>query len=153
MLGGGPALDEALDRLTRAGPLPGRDAALARAIAVSTFRHLGTLRHALAARLRDGLPESQPRLLALLAIGGAQVLLLDVPDHAAVDLCVRVARTDPQLAHAAGLVNAILRRFAREKAEILARADPLAVNTPDWLAARWTRAYGPERAPAGRRST
>jgi 16S rRNA (cytosine967-C5)-methyltransferase len=44
-------------------------------------------------------------------------------------------------------VNAVLRRVVRERAEILAAgADPLADNTPDWLARRWSATYGPEAA-------
>ena len=106
--------------------LPARDAALARAIATVTFRHLGTIRRALAERLSKGLADE--RLFALLATGAAQLLFLDVPDHAAVDLSVRLARGERRLQHAAGLVNAVLRRMARERAAILAAADPLAAR-------------------------
>jgi 16S rRNA (cytosine967-C5)-methyltransferase len=88
------------------------------------------------------------RLLALLATGAAQILFLDVPDHAAVDLAVRLARAEKNLQHAAGLVNAVLRRLARERDAVLAQADPLHVDTPGWLAARWSAAYGTERARA-----
>ena len=138
------ALDDVLE--TGAGALPARDAALARAIATVAFRHLGTIRRALAERLSKGLADE--RLFALLATGAAQLLFLDVPDHAAVDLSVRLARGERRLQHAAGLVNAVLRRVARERAAILASADPLAVDTPAWLAERWTAAYGLERARA-----
>ncbi len=149
VLAGGAALDDVLDRcVAAASDLPGRDAGLARAIAVTGFRHFGTVSGALAARMRDGLPETQPRLLALLVTGAAQVLFLDVPDHAAVDLAVRLARSDGQLAHAAGLVNAILRRLGREKDAVLASADALHGNTPAWLGARWSAAYGADRASA-----
>ena len=39
----------------------------------------------------------------------------NLPDHAAVDLSVRLARGERRLQHAAGLVNAVLRRMARER--------------------------------------
>ena len=43
--------------------------------------------------------------------------------------------------------DAVLRRVARERDAILAEdADALTVNTPDWLARRWSAAYGPEQA-------
>jgi 16S rRNA (cytosine967-C5)-methyltransferase len=86
------------------------------------------------------------RLLHLLATGAAQVLFLDVPDHAAVDISVRLARSDRTLQHAAGMINAVLRRLAREAATIRSQADPVRVDTPAWLAQRWSAAYGPERA-------
>ena len=144
-----PALEEALAQAIRAEALSGADAALARAIAVATFRRYGLIRAALAARLERGLPVEKPRLTALLATATAQILDLAVPDHAAVDLAVRLAKGDNRTAHLAGLVNAVLRRIVRERDAILAEsADALAVNTPDWLARRWTAAYGPERAGA-----
>ncbi|MGU3454441.1 RsmB/NOP family class I SAM-dependent RNA methyltransferase [Methylobacterium fujisawaense] len=144
-----PALDDALAQAIRAEALAPADAGLARAIAVATFRRYGLIRAALAARLERGLPAAKPQLTALLATATAQLLDLAVPDHAAVDLAVRLAKGDTRTAHLAGLVNAVLRRIARERDAILAAdADALAVNTPDWLARRWVAAYGPERAAA-----
>lgn len=141
-----PALDEALAAALRAESLESGDAALARAIAVATFRRLGQIRRALSDRLDKGLPFGKPRLLAILATGSAQILDLAVPDHAAVDLAVRLAKADHRTAGFAGMINAVLRRVAREREAILAGSDPLADNTPDWLARRWIAAYGPERA-------
>lgn len=143
-----PALDEALAAALRTERLESGDAALARAIAVATFRRLGQIRRVLADRLDKGLPEGKPRLLSLLATGTAQILDLAVPDHAAVDLAVRLAKADHRTAGFAGMVNAVLRRVAREREAILASADPLRDNTPDWLARRWVSAYGPEQAAA-----
>ncbi|WP_409564526.1 RsmB/NOP family class I SAM-dependent RNA methyltransferase [Methylobacterium sp. J-088] len=144
-----PALDEALALAIRTEALAPADAALARAIAVATFRHYGLIRAALAQRLDRGLPDAKPQLTALLATAAAQILDLAVPDHAAVDLAVRLAKADNRTAHLGGLVNAVLRRIARERDTILAEgSDALAINTPDWLARRWSAAYGPERAGA-----
>ncbi|KQT86746.1 MFS transporter [Methylobacterium sp. Leaf469] len=143
------ALEDALAQAGRHAELDAADTALARAIATATFRRLGFLRAILAARLSQGLPEDQPRLVALLATGAAQILDLNVPDHAAVDLGVRIAKGDPQLLHLSGLVNAVLRRIVRERAEIQAEmSDPLAQNTPAWLAGRWRDAYGEDTARA-----
>src|SRR5205085_10829072 len=91
--------------------------------------------------LRKSLPKD-PNALALLTVGAAQILFLEVPDHAAVDVSVRLARGERPLAHLAALANAVLRRMARERDAILAGADPLADDTPDWLARRWRQAYG-----------
>ncbi|MGU3538254.1 RsmB/NOP family class I SAM-dependent RNA methyltransferase [Methylobacterium sp. A54F] len=142
------ALEDALAQAGRNAGLDAADAGLARAIATATFRRLGFLRAALGARMAQGLPQNQPRLVALLATGAAQILDLAVPDHAAVDLAVRLAKAEPETAHLGGLVNAVLRRVARERAEILAAGDPLADNTPDWLARRWRAAYGEAGAQA-----
>jgi 16S rRNA (cytosine967-C5)-methyltransferase len=141
-----PALDEAMAGALRADRLEPADAALARAIAIATFRRLGQIRRALDTRLDRGLPAGKPRLVAVLATACAQILDLAVPDHAAVDLAVRLAKADSRTAGLAGVVNAVLRRVAREREAILAAGDPLAENTPDWRARRWISAYGPERA-------
>lgn len=139
-------LDDLFEDLARAEALDARDEALARAAATVTFRRFGTIRHALAARLDKGLPKDQ-RLLVLLSVGAAQVLFLDVPDHAAVDTAVRLAREDRALRRASGLVNAVLRRIVRERDEVLADNDPWR-DTPEWLKARWIAHYGPETATA-----
>lgn len=145
----GFALEDALAQAGRNAGLDAADAGLARAIATATFRRLGFLRRVLAERMAQGLPEDQPRLVALLATGAVQILDLNVPDHAAVDLGVRLAKADPQLQHLTGLVNAILRRIVREREAIVADpGDPLSDNTPDWLARRWRAAYGDETARA-----
>jgi 16S rRNA (cytosine967-C5)-methyltransferase len=138
--------DDALEALAPSENLSARDEALARAIGVVSFRRLGTIRNALAARLDKGPPKDQ-RLLNLLVVGAAQILFLDVPDHAAVDTAVRLAQEDPRLKHAGGLVNAVLRRIVREREAILATDDPWQ-DTPDWLRRRWIAHYGAETAGA-----
>ena len=121
------ALEDALAQAGRDAGLDAADASLARAIATATFRRLGFLRRMLSARMNQGLPPDQPRLVALLVTGAVQILDLNVPDHAAVDLSVRLAKGDPYLQHTPGLVNAILRRVIREREAIAAEAsDPLA---------------------------
>jgi 16S rRNA (cytosine967-C5)-methyltransferase len=83
-----------------------------------------------------------------LLLGAAQILFLNVPDHAAVDLAVRLVGTDRNSAHYAGLVNATLRRVAREGAARLAGLDTIVLDTPGWLLARWVKAYGEPTARA-----
>jgi 16S rRNA (cytosine967-C5)-methyltransferase len=133
-------LDEVFEDLARDAALEPRDEALSRAIAVVTFRRYGTLRHAVELRLEKG-PPKEASLLHLLMTGAAQIVFLDVPDHAAVDTCVAVARSEHRLRHAGGLVNAVLRRISRERAEILADTE-IWRDTPDWLRRRWIAAYG-----------
>jgi len=132
-------LDDVMEELSRAERLSARDEALARAIAIVTFRRLGTLGHALRERLNK--PPKDERLMHLLAIGAAQILFLDVPDHAAVDSAVQIAQDDPKLHHAGGFINAVLRRVAREREQILAESDPF-LDTPTWLEERWIAQYG-----------
>jgi 16S rRNA (cytosine967-C5)-methyltransferase len=143
-------LDEQLEE--RAHPalatLADRDRALVRALVATVLRRLGTLRHLLGRMLERGLPADAPRVESALLIGAAQILWLEVPDHAAVDLAVRLVQADRRDARYAGLVNAVLRRVARDGASELAGLDTAALDTPDWLMARWLRNYGADTARA-----
>ena len=75
--------------------LDARDRALARSIAVAAVRRLGTIRKAFAQHLQKGLPRRAGALEWILVAAAAQILFLDLPDHAAVDLAVRATRLDP----------------------------------------------------------
>ncbi|MBX6327365.1 MAG: methyltransferase domain-containing protein [Pseudolabrys sp.] len=121
-----------------------RDRALTRRLVATVLRRLGTLRHRLGAFLDHGFPADAPRVETVLLVGAAQILWLDVPDHAAVDLAVRLAQGDKRAARYAGLVNAVLRRVARNR-ESLAATEPDR-DIPDWLRRRWTAFYGEETA-------
>ena len=133
---------------SRLQSLEPRDRALVRSIVTAALRRLGTLRGAIAARLENGMPRQVPELEWTLIVGAAQLVLLDVPDHAAVDLAVRAARLERRTQPFAALVNAVLRNIARARDEILAASDPLDVDVPSWLAQRWRKTYGDETAKA-----
>jgi 16S rRNA (cytosine967-C5)-methyltransferase len=135
-------LDDQLEEVLRAGSLADRDRALVRRLVATVLRRLGTLRHLLGKFLDSGFPPAQPRVEAALLLGAAQILWLEVPDHAAVDLSVRLVQDDRKAARYAGLVNAVLRRFSREAAGLLAGLDTVALDTPGWLMDRWVAAYG-----------
>jgi 16S rRNA (cytosine967-C5)-methyltransferase len=126
--------------------LPERDRALMRRLAATALRRLGTLRHLLGTFLDRGFPAEAPRIETILLIGAVQILWLDVPDHAAVDLSVRLAQADRRAARYAGLVNAVLRRVAQNRTTLA--ATDAARDTPSWLLTRWTKSYGKEVARA-----
>ncbi len=151
MLRRGRSLDDQLDgggAHQGLASLPERDRALTRRLVATVLRRLGTLRHLLGLYLDRGIPKDSPRVETALLLGAAQILWLDVPDHAAVDLSVRLVQPDRRDAGYAGLVNAVLRRVAKNAAQQLRGRDTVALDTPDWLMARWRRAYGPELAHA-----
>jgi 16S rRNA (cytosine967-C5)-methyltransferase len=94
-------------------------------------------------RLLDrGIPTDAPRAQSALLIGAAQILWMDVPDHAAVDLSVRLAQSDRRAAKYAGLVNAVLRRCAREGHALIEEVQSQTLDVPPWLLARWVAHYG-----------
>jgi 16S rRNA (cytosine967-C5)-methyltransferase len=143
------ALDE---QLSGKGAHPGlpsltdRDRALMRRLVATVLRRLGSLRDLVGGFLDKGFPADAPRTETILLIGAVQILWLEVPDHAAVDLAVRLAQGDRRAARYAGLVNAVLRRIAQNRGAL--NPDVAPHDTPDWLLKRWTQHYGADTARA-----
>ena len=144
-------LDEQLDGAA-AHPglkaLADRDRALMRRLVATILRRLGTLGHVLSRLLDRGIPTDAPRAQSALLIGAAQILWMDVPDHAAVDLSVRLVQSDRRAAKYAGLVNAVLRRCAREGQPLIDEVRAETLDIPPWLMARWIAHYGESNAKA-----
>ncbi|SHK71947.1 16S rRNA (cytosine967-C5)-methyltransferase [Bradyrhizobium lablabi] len=136
------------DQLDGAAAHPGlksladRDRALMRRLVATILRRLGTLGHVLSRLLDRGIPTDAPRAQSALLIGAAQILWMDVPDHAAVDLSVRLVQSDRRAAKYAGLVNAVLRRCAREGEGLIEEVRSQTLDVPPWLLARWIAHYG-----------
>ncbi len=128
--------------------LSDRDRALMRRLVATILRRLGTLGHVLSRLLDKGIPSDAPRAQSALLIGAAQILWMDVPDHAAVDLSVRLVQSDRRAAKYAGLVNAVLRRCAREAQPLIAEIEQQSLDVPSWLLARWVAHYGEANAKA-----
>ncbi len=122
--------------------LSDRDRALMRRLVATILRRLGTLGHLLSRLLDRGIPTDAPRAQSALLIGAAQILWMDVPDHAAVDLSVRLVQSDRRAAKYAGLVNAVLRRCAREGQPLIDEVKAQTLDIPPWLLARWIAHYG-----------
>ena len=138
----GRSLDEAIAKELHASALAPRDRALARLIAGTVLRRRGVLEAVLSGFLEKPLPERQGNLWPILLAGAAQLLFLATPPHAAVGLAVEQARLDRHARRYDRLVNALLRRTAREGADVLAGCDAVRLNIPAWLFGRWTAAYG-----------
>jgi 16S rRNA (cytosine967-C5)-methyltransferase len=128
-------LDEGVASLTGLDP---RDRAFARMLTMTVLRRLGQIDAILAGRLQRPPPDS---VKALLRLGLAQALFMDVPDHAAVATTLSLAERRKETRAFKGLINAILRGTLREPP----RLDPITL-APDWLFARWRAAYGAEEA-------
>ena len=128
--------------------LPDRDRALMRRLVATILRRLGTLGHVLSRLLDRGIPTDAPRAQSALLIGAAQILWMDVPDHAAVDLSVRLVQSDRRAAKYAGLVNAVLRRCAREGQPLIDEVKSQTLDIPAWMLARWIAHYGETTARA-----
>ena len=95
------------------------------------------------------LRQKEPAIHALLELGLVQLEVLQLPDYAAVAATVQAARA-LQRPRLAGLVNAVLRRWQRERTELLAFLDARPQTRhahPAWLAKAITQDW-PEQADA-----
>jgi 16S rRNA (cytosine967-C5)-methyltransferase len=140
--GAGRSLDEALPRaLSKLAS--DRDRALCQAIAYGALRRYPRHAIVLAELLSRPLKPGEHRLAALLHVGLVQISDLDVPDHAAVAATVDAVRLIGRPG-ARGLVNAVLRRFLRERTALLAAADETDEGRyahPGWMIERLRRAW------------
>ena len=141
--------DRALHGEVRRAGLDARDRALATQLAYGTVQRVATLDHLIAVLAGRPVERLQPAVLAALRLGAFQLALLDgVAAHAAVGESVELAKAEAP--RGAGLVNAVLRRAAREGralVEALPDATPaeaaLRHSYPPWIAEQWFEALGP----------
>ncbi len=144
------------DRALRseAAGLEARDRALATALAYGVVQRRATLDHVLE-RLA-GRPPSKldAPILAAARLGLLQLLFMGgIAEHAAVNDSVELAKRSSR--GGAGLVNAVLRRAAREGRKILGELDDdtprgaaILHSVPEWLAELWFSELGAEDARA-----
>ncbi|MGC8830511.1 MAG: 16S rRNA (cytosine(967)-C(5))-methyltransferase RsmB [Verrucomicrobiia bacterium] len=98
-------------------------------------------------------PPRHQTLTNILRLGVYQIIFLTkIPDHAAVNESVELAKRYEKLEFV-GLVNAVLRSFAREKESIkelikeTKKAQPhIGYSHPEWLYNRWKGVFGEENA-------
>ncbi|HWC62826.1 MAG TPA: transcription antitermination factor NusB, partial [Rhizomicrobium sp.] len=135
-------LDSLLPGLKSLSP---RDAAFARALASQTLRHFGELEATLGHFVEKPLPAHKAGAATeILLLGAAELLILKGAPHASVDSANRLAGADKKAVHFKPLINAVLRRLAREGEDVRAGLDATKLNTPDWLWQRWNAQYGEE---------
>ncbi|MDZ7752106.1 MAG: 16S rRNA (cytosine(967)-C(5))-methyltransferase RsmB [Gammaproteobacteria bacterium] len=148
VLRGRENLNNALD--TRLGALAdGRDRGLARELSYGVLRWLPRLRHFLARLLDQPLRARDTDIECILVLGIYQMAYTRVPPYAAVDSAVALAvkRRKPW---AKGLINAVLRRYQREREALEAETasdGPAGHAHPAWLAAALQQAW-PDHWPA-----
>jgi 16S rRNA (cytosine967-C5)-methyltransferase len=143
----GQPLDDVLGQHQGFPKLDPRDRAFVRLLLATTLRRLGEIDGVLGTLIERPLDDDATVALQSMRLGAVQLLFLATPPHAAVDTAVRLVE-QAGLPHLKGLVNAVLRRIAREGVALLGDRDAAKLNTPAWLWQAWTVAYGEESARA-----
>jgi 16S rRNA (cytosine967-C5)-methyltransferase len=147
------------ERAFRAGAdrlgIAGRERAQAQRLAYGAVQRRGTADAAIERLAARTIRSLDPPVLAALRLGLYELLFAAAtPDHAAVDQAVELAK-GADAAHAAGFVNAILRRAARERAALSTallgddsspEAAAVAHSAPLWLARMWWEELGADSA-------
>lgn len=146
--------DRALRSAAARHGLAGRDRSQAQALAYGAVQRRGTSDH-FSTRLADRPVERiDPPLLAALRLGLYELLFASgSADHAAVDQAVSLAKGRGGNRRGAGMVNAVLRRAAREREALLAgladdtpASASIAYSVPEWLAELWWGELGADSA-------
>lgn len=149
----GAYADEALQAESK--ELDPRDRALAMRLVYGAVQRKGTLDHIIEALAGRAVARLDPPVLAALRLGMYELLYLrGSPDYAVVGDAVELAKGGARAGH--GLVNAVLRRAAREGPEALlgglddATPEQAAVkhSHPEWIARLWWDTLGAEQARA-----
>jgi len=135
--------------------LAGRERALAQRLVYGSVQRRGTTDAAIERLAERSTRLLDPPVLAGLRLGLYELLFADgTPDYAAVDQAVELVRK-AGAGHACGLVNAVLRRAVRERAELAGallgddstpESAAVAHSVPLWLARMWWGELGPEVA-------
>lgn len=151
LVGSGRGHSDELLHSSRLSGLSSADKGLATALVMGVLRW----QLALDARLRPFLARpdmrAAPEALVAMRLGAFQLLHMDrIPAHAALSESVELCRWAGQ-PHAAGMVNAVLRRLLREPAPGIPIYETTAafaerLGHPAWLAERWVATYGRDAA-------
>ncbi len=150
----GAYADLALHHALVQSRMPPADRGLATELVYGTLRWRGRLDYLISKALDRDLAKLEPLVTSALRVGAYQLFFSDrIPANAAVDEAVRCVRA-MGLERATGLVNAVLRRLARDGEGYALpdlASDPQghlvhACSLPVWLADRWLEQYGPEEA-------
>ena len=128
--------------LTRRHSLSPSDRGFLNTVTLGIVRNFFLLDHWIDSMRKGKLSPDNRRILR---IGLYQILMMRVPDHAAVNETVNLSRGSVR-----GVINAVLRRTIREKDELLAGIPLLdpedRFSIPDFIFARWKENYGQELA-------
>lgn len=140
--------DELWDSDPAIAALDPRDRGLVMALTLTALRHKGEADAVLASFLDKPLPRKAGAAALILLAGATQLLFMEMPPHAVIDLSVRLAKEDQGAKHFSGLINAVLRKVAEGGVSLLEGLDAPRLNTPDWLWTRWIKTYGEDTTRA-----
>lgn len=124
--------------------LDNRDQSLAKAIVLTTLRNKTRIDAILKHSWNRKPPQKARFLIHILETAAAQILFMEIPESAAVNLAVTAIRNDKRTTRFASFTNAVLRNLIREKTASLEKTRTLSLF-PDWMHKILTRDFGREK--------
>lgn len=130
--------DSLIERHAVKNELQGSDRALLQAITMAVLRHKNLLDYWIG-KIRQGKLDHETR--DILRVGVVQLMVLRIPDHAAVNETVNCGRKP-----ARGLINAVLRKALLLRKRFIEELEdaplPIQFSHPEWLWKRWRKNFG-----------
>jgi 16S rRNA (cytosine967-C5)-methyltransferase len=128
-----------------------RDRALAMRLAYGAVQRRATLDHLIETCAERPVSKLDPLVRAALRVGAYELCFTQDAQHAAVNEAVELARAS----RGQGVVNAVLRRLARENTDLLAALEDRTPggaatlhSVPSWIAEEWFDSLGADSARA-----
>lgn len=144
-------LDKIIEHVLRGSYIDHRDRRFVFEIVYGVLRHKLTLDYIIDHYLTDKINQNDEAIYRILRIGIYQLVYMNkVPDHAAVNESVKLAKTDPSSMRFSSLINAVMRNLINHK-KIIPLPDPqkdlsyrlsIEYSHPKWLVDRWLKTYG-----------
>ncbi|MGJ8677880.1 MAG: 16S rRNA (cytosine(967)-C(5))-methyltransferase RsmB [Akkermansiaceae bacterium] len=135
-------MDSLIERHANKNGLSRQDRALLQSIVSAVLRNRRMLDFWIG-KLRKGKLDHELR--DILRVGLAQLLILGIADHAAVNETVNCGKISTR-----GLINAVLRQAIERRDRLVEQASELPIperlSHPDWLWKRWKNAFGQKKA-------
>lgn len=144
-------LDTIIDREFSDGRIDRRDRRLIFEIVCGVVRRRLTLDHVIRHFMNDERSAENKRLMNVLRMGMYQIVYLDrMPDYAAVNESVKLARDDRSTRSASSMVNAVLRKIIGVRKRLplpdyeadLTYRLSVTYSHPEWLVDRWLGRIG-----------
>lgn len=121
-----------------------KDRGMVRAIVMTSVRNRGAILAVMKAVMDRPEPKRARDLTHILHVAAAQILFMELPDSAAVNLGVAAIAANRTTQRFKGFANAILRRIGREKETLLATTIAQAPVMPQWLRKQVRTDFGKE---------
>lgn len=142
--------DHIIDKNLKNSQIDHRDRRFIFEIVYGILRHRSTIDYAISHHLTDNINKDE-NLYRILRIGIYQLVYMSkVPDHAAVNESVMLAKSDQKTNRFSSVINAVLRAFINNK-KMIPLPDPqkdyvnrltVEYSHPKWMIERWIKNYG-----------